>query len=207
MQVTEVSDTIQEFQGLRYYLCDRYFQKNGARLHVKVWETSNGPTPDGWHIHHKDEDRSNNQLSNLEALPGPEHLALHMNTPERKAQSREHMAKVAQPAACEWHGSDAGREWHSTHYWENIAPLREVMVDCVCEQCKQPYQLSKLDAGKSIYCSNKCKSAARRASGVDNETRTCPICQKPFTVNRYSKSKTCSQACGVEHRWGPKSSR
>lgn len=42
-------------------------------MHRYVWEKEVGPIPDGYDIHHLDEDKENNKLSNLECLPKPEH--------------------------------------------------------------------------------------------------------------------------------------
>jgi hypothetical protein len=201
MEVTIVSDTIQVFKGERYYLSDQYFRRGGKCLHVVVWESANGPRPHGWHIHHKDDDKSNNQLSNLMGMTGKEHRLLHMKRPDRVERSRESI-KTARLAASEWHGSEQGREWHSKHYQENIAPLKEVKNDLVCAECGGTYQISMIWSKNSIYCSNKCKSAARRKSGVDDIQRICAACQKPFMVNKYTKMKTCSHRCSVDLRWG-----
>ncbi len=38
------------------------------QMHVFVWESYNGPLPAGHGIHHKDLDRSNNKIENLECL-------------------------------------------------------------------------------------------------------------------------------------------
>ena len=65
MKVTVISPTIQEFNGERFYLCGNYFQHKGKRLHVAVWKYHNGDIPKGYHIHHIDEDRTNNQIENL----------------------------------------------------------------------------------------------------------------------------------------------
>ena len=200
MQVKVISDTIQEFNGIRYYLCDKYFQKNGRRLHVEVWESVNGLTPKGWHVHHKDENRSNNQLSNLEALPGGEHLSLHMTQPDRVQKSKVSIQK-ARIAASEWHGSEAGRAWHSKNYHENVAHLRDEMVDLVCSYCQKPYQMSKLWAKNSQFCSANCKSIARRKSGVDDEQRQCQACGAEFTVNKYARKITCSKKCASKLCW------
>lgn len=199
MTVSVISETIQEFNGVRYYLCDRYFQKDGRRLHVEVWEFYNGPTPAGYHVHHKDEDRTNNQLSNLEALPGEEHISLHMSQPDRVQKSREDIKK-ARDAARVWHGSEDGRAWHSKHWHESLAPLREEMVDLTCPQCGKAYQVPRLWAQNSKFCSNNCKSANRRALGLDNVQRDCPACGRKFTVNKYAKTKTCGKECALAMR-------
>jgi hypothetical protein len=43
---------------------------NGRRIlmHTYVWETVNGPVPKGYGIHHKDLNRENNAIQNLELL-------------------------------------------------------------------------------------------------------------------------------------------
>jgi hypothetical protein len=46
------------------------------RAHV-VWEAANGPLPRGACVHHKDRDKLNDDLGNLEVLTVAEHLAEH----------------------------------------------------------------------------------------------------------------------------------
>lgn len=50
------------------------------------------------------------------------------------------------------------------------------------------------------FCSNNCKSAYRRKSGVDNEERICKICGEIFITNKYSKAKVCSKKCSAISR-------
>jgi hypothetical protein len=201
MQVNVISDTVQEFNGIEYTLSGPYFQHAWKHLHVVVWEFHNGPRPDGYHIHHKDENKTNNQPGNLEALPSSEHRALHMNDPERKEMSRQHIVK-AQEAASVWHGSEEGKAWHSRHYQEHIAPLQEKMVDLVCGHCGNGYQLSMIWAKNSRYCSNNCKSAARRKTGKDKIKKTCASCRKDFFASKYAAGRTCSPQCAADLRWG-----
>lgn len=47
-----------------------------TKLHRDVWEHHYGPIPDGWDVHHKDGDKANNAIENLEAMPDAEHMAL-----------------------------------------------------------------------------------------------------------------------------------
>lgn len=37
MQVEVLSETRQRFMGKTYYLCGKYFQRKGVRLHREVW--------------------------------------------------------------------------------------------------------------------------------------------------------------------------
>ena len=46
-------------------------------LHRYVWEQANGPIPDGYIIHHKNGDRYDNRLENLEMVTHQEHSEHH----------------------------------------------------------------------------------------------------------------------------------
>src|SRR5688500_6774983 len=69
------------WNGLRYTMRDSgYFAcTTGDRhlLHRAVWALANGPIPDDYDVHHRDEDKTNNALSNLECLPKAEHTRLY----------------------------------------------------------------------------------------------------------------------------------
>lgn len=45
--------------------------------HRLVWEEANGPLPSGWIIHHKNGDKTDNRLENLEALDKTGHAKTH----------------------------------------------------------------------------------------------------------------------------------
>ena len=51
--------------------------RNGGRmLHRLVWESVNGPVPDGYEIHHKCGNRACQNLTHLECIHGSEHATL-----------------------------------------------------------------------------------------------------------------------------------
>lgn len=186
---------IQEFQGVRYYRKPPGYYKadKGDYLHRDVWRAHHGPIPDGWDVHHKDENRANCEIDNLECMSNSEHASLHgrerhHRDPER---GRRHMEAI-RPLAAAWHGSDEGRAWHQDHARKVAAALPVEHHRCV--RCDAEYEV-KRGARKRGYCSAACQSAARRASGVDDEQRACAICAEPFTVNRYSGTRTCGRRC------------
>ena len=59
-KVIVISDTIQEFNGVRYYKCGNYFQCEGIRLHREVYTYHKGKIPKGFHVHHKKDTNKNN---------------------------------------------------------------------------------------------------------------------------------------------------
>ena len=187
MQVNVISDTIQEFDGLRYYLCGLYFQRDGVRLHRVVWQSFNGrEIPDGWHVHHADHDRSNNQPDNLRLITAAEHMRHHHEG------KRTEMPPEASEAARAWHGSEKGRDWHKEHYEKHKHKLH-AKASFTCEQCGSEFNAKK--TGQNSFCSNKCKSAWRREKGLDDVVRACINCGKEFAINKYRTTKTCSRKC------------
>ena len=47
------------------------------KLHVYIWEKVNGEKPEGFDIHHKDFDKRNYSIDNLELLTKSDHLRIH----------------------------------------------------------------------------------------------------------------------------------
>lgn len=173
-------------------------KQNGVgRLHEEIWQAAHGPIPKGYHVHHVDGNPRNNLLGNLICVPGSQHLSEHAKTSAwlLSLECQAHLEEI-RPLAAVWHGSEEGKTWHSQHAkeaWKNRQP-----GECQCDYCGKLF-LTKVKgrkgAGKPRFCSNPCKSANRRALGIDNEIRNCPACGVPFTVNKYSKVTHCSRSC------------
>lgn len=175
----------------RYYtpgIADR--QAGVKRLHEEIWMDVWGQRiPPDFHVHHVDHDYSNNDPLNLVCIPKADHLKHHGQSP-RSDRQVEWWAECQQRAAA-WHGSPDGIAWHrqqGRRSWEGRQP-----VAATCEQCGEDFQ--SLQPGR--FCSNKCKTARRLATGTDNETRACAWCGSPFTVNKYTPIKCCSRSCGT----------
>lgn len=200
MKVTVISETKQEFLGKVYtlYYGERYLSRGSNRLHRVVYEHFNGDVPNGFHVHHKDHNTLNNNPENLECIEECEHISMHKKEwhSENPNASRDTINKH-QHKCIEWHRSEEGRSWHKEHYQKTKDSLHK-KISKICEQCGDEFDgLVRVNA---VYCSNKCKSAARRASGVDNEERNCVHCGSAYQCNKYTKSKTCSIACSNRNR-------
>ncbi len=188
------STSYQEFKGERYYLCGDYYQRNGVRLHRVVWMDAHGvdEIPSGFEVHHRDKDRTNNSPDNLELLSIQDHKAKHPPALGRKPSPR------AIEGCRAWHRSPAGIAWHHDHYRRTSHMFLHQQMDGKCEQCGRAY--SRVKNGRNQFCSPSCVGAHRRATGVDNEARTCPICNSTFTINRYSRTQTCGRVCAAALR-------
>lgn len=171
-------------------------------LHRHVWEKHHGPIPEGYHVHHRDGDALNNDIGNLEIVTPKDHIEEHW-TEERMEAARQHMDEIRELASA-WHRSPEGREWHRIHgkeSWEGREP-----VTLICDQCGEEFE-TLARHGNTRFCSNSCKSAWRRASGIDDERRTCAYCGAWFMVNKYSKATHCSRLCAARHRVDPERTR
>jgi len=174
-----------------YYRCD----KLRKRLHQYVWENERGKVPKGFHVHHIDHDKRNNDISNLIAIPGKNHLSDHEQERLKDEDFRNFRIKTmnekARPKAIEWHKSKEGREWHSKQSKE-IAKTRK-LAKFTCDHCSNGFET--WNTSRNRFCSNKCKSAWRRKQGLDDEQRNCEYCNEEYVVNKYRKTRFCSKAC------------
>lgn len=78
-------------------------------MHRAVWEKENGPVPDGFVIHHKDHDRRNNSIENLECIKISEHHKHHNEDLWEKLRSDPERMRQFDTKSKSWHRSEEGR--------------------------------------------------------------------------------------------------
>ena len=182
--------------------------KTHKRLHVYVWEYYNGEVPKGFHVHHKDFDKSNNEIGNLTLMEAREHQSLHGKnwTEERRAKQAQMLREKAVPKAAEWHKSEAGHEWHLQHY-ENVKEMMHRKKTFVCECCGKefvplPGRITKR------FCSDSCRKKAWRERKKKDPNFymefVCEECGRKFKAPKYKRARFCSKECFQENesrRW------
>src|SRR2546422_281808 len=142
----------------------RYFGRAGHRLHRDVWEHWNGPIPAGHHIHHRDGNSGNNELSNLELVLASQHMGMH-----KRQADLEHLARI-RPLAAKWHKSKEGREFARTVSAKFLISQARVTKSChFCRFCFKGVAWQK-------FCSINCKQKWRRKTGADNVEKICGFC-------------------------------
>jgi len=136
------------------------------RLHIYIWEKHYGKIPRGFHIHHLDRDKSNNNINNLIILPRHEHLSFHSSLEENIEKARKSI-KIARIKASEWHRSKEGKKWHKKHWNNYMKEKFEDKVEKKCEVCGSAFYAVKMFAYRSKYCCDNCKATAlRRRRGI-----------------------------------------
>lgn len=184
-----------------YYLSTKNIYNNKRiRLHRYVWICENGDIPEGFDVHHKDEDKDNNDISNFELIPGRKHQKYHINkvmlTEYQKRKKR--FMETAHRAACEWHGTKEGREWHKKHWVNSMGKHINEKVKKICVVCGKEYETQLAHQENSAYCSKKCKAKYRRDNKLDHIEKVCVVCGNTFMDSKYENKKTCSKDCKVK---------
>lgn len=137
--------------------------------HRVVYEQHHGPIPAGWVVHHKDEDKGNNDPANLEAMPRGQHQRLHATgqpaSDKQRAAARKTLERLRSPK------------------------------DAKCIQCGAGFvSHSAREAGK--FCSRPCVEQWRNAKFAP-EPRNCIVCQQEYmAVKRFQRY--CCKACGAK---------
>lgn len=194
----------QWFNGIRFTIGPgrKYFSNSNVKpksMHCFVWTFYNGPIPKGFDIHHKDGNRYNNDISNLECIESREHKKLHgrLLTTEQREWKRNNVNKKARPKAIEWHKSDAGKEWHKKQVEFRQDNRREITN--ICQQCGKEF-ITYANKPKK-FCSGSCIQKYRRQNGLNNIEVVCEVCGKTFVTDKYRPARTCGKSCGVKLAW------
>lgn len=188
------------YRGAKYsvggsckYLSCRTSRGGTRLLHRHIWMDHFGPIPEGHVIHHKDHDKFNNDISNLEAVPTKAHAKAHLI--ERISMGEmPPPSKIALDKAALWHASPSGAEWHKQRalkQWSNPKTIAKL-----CESCGKEYTAFQSD---SRYCSNPCNQRANYKKMFTEKTR-CLHCGIEFFSHKYRKTTYCSRTCAIRSR-------
>ena len=161
-----MSEKFQYFNGLKFTRDDKtgYYLNSTIRkrLHRYVWEYYNGEIPKGYQVHHKDHDKSNNNIENLELMTTRNHQTLHgkEHVKERYEEMKKNLIDNAIPASKEWHKSEEGHKWHKQHY-ENMKDKLFVEKTFKCHECGKEFATNKYS--KVRTCSRSCANKNRKS--------------------------------------------
>ncbi|MBQ4495646.1 MAG: HNH endonuclease [Selenomonadaceae bacterium] len=191
--VEVIDDTHQRFNGVTYLKCKDGHYSKGAFIHRVVFAYYYGEIPEGYHVHHLDDNKTNNAIVNLQCLTKQEHRRLHNKQPLQKQCVCKTCGKIfIVQKECQKH----------TMYCSKKCASR---IKRICSLCGKDFLTS---SHKPV---EHCRSCARKLSWekrrVQNPIRPscqkrCPICGKSFVVKiGHEKTQCCSRSCGHKLQW------
>jgi hypothetical protein len=119
-----------QFNGQGYFLSAHgYYARKNGYLHRDIYSATYGNIPHGWHVHHKDENPLNNDIDNLVAMAGREHLLLH-----NKGHTRRPAGVLA-----------------------TLARINSQTHTATCLRCEEAF--TSKGAHPSRFCSRRCRTS------------------------------------------------
>lgn len=181
--INEKEYEVAYFNGLRFRKDKGKYYVNFdtmQRLHVAVWEYFNGPKPKKYHIHHKDNNKKNNDISNLQLLSSSEHGKLHYQekTEEEKAKIKEGHYKNCILVAAEIHREQPLTDEHKKKISDGFK--KGLFYKHTCIFCKKEFETKNKTCK---YCCGKCKNDDNKAFRNDKSNWKeveCSKCNKKY---------------------------
>lgn len=133
--------------------------------HRVIYERHHGEIPPGWVVHHKDGDKANNSIDNLEAMSRAEHQRLHAAGRPTSDAQKAAAAKTLEGLRKPKHGNCSHCGAGFTSYSANVV-------------------------GK--FCSLLCRDIWRRNKFVP-EKRQCLVCQSDYMATKRFQRYCCKK--------------
>lgn len=173
---------IKSFIGGRYYTVTDSDRKR-ILVHRLIWECANGcDIPDGYDVHHIDEDKGNNSIYNLELIEHKEHVRLHQIG---KKLSEEHIKHIMDSRKGYTHTEETRRKISESNKGKKLSEeaINKIKATRKRKKVKQldlntkeliKVYPSVIDAAISVCKNSKSsKTVASNISEVCNGRRKC----------------------------------
>lgn len=167
---------------------------NNMPIHAQrwVWINHRGAIPEGMDIHHKDGNKGNNEIENLEMLDRSEHLKRHWQEGRFDLEKR----RIQLTEARKWLKTPEGRKRQSE---DAIQAWKErPNIEITCKNCGK-----KINAifKRAQFCSDPCNYQFRRKQKGDRvqnprkkSVKICRFCESEFLA-AMPYAMYCSTKC------------
>ena len=205
-----------EWNGYVWHMWKRGYYETNLRLHREVWRSVHGDIPKGFDVHHIDEDKRNNDPSNLGLISRSNHSrhhAPHLRKHQAKAVagSRAAIKRIAAERrrvihTCIVCGADYRsaakhpRGFCSTRCIDRARTVRFEGEQRLCEWCGQRYTATKR---VQRFCSKRCNGRATAYRPHEPRTIACATCGRSFTAKRRHE-RFCRRRCAEQFHRGQK---
>lgn len=141
------------YKGVKFNLQQGYYRRI-VQLHRQIWEDHFGKIPDDYHIHHKNGDKTDNRIENLECLHVAEHRKIHNSQKEIQYQVCKIGSKLSLRKKRKWDLFQQGKNIkaeNSKVFWSDRGYFARL-----CVICGKEFQTRSVKT-KNMCCSNACR--------------------------------------------------
>lgn len=184
--IETVSDTKKIFNGYSFYKNKKGRFTCTISLHRFLWMYLNGEIPEGYDVHHKDFNKDNNSIDNLQLLTKDEHAKIHLAHKIKKKHDKK-MKFICQICGNEYESVNRGNNTYCSQTCKKIAERNRESKLKICQICGKEF----LTSDDARFCSKKCVGTFLNR----HEEKTCPICGKTFSDVVSKHRKYCSPEC------------
>lgn len=181
-----------------YFAC---IKKNGLErnisLHKYIWEQSHGRIPDGYDIHHVDNNPENNSLENLVMMATNEHRRMHQL--QKVGLNIEDFKGVCVVCGKPIPDSKPWAIYDSKACKQRMARrLGRYKEEATCALCGKPFWRNKYKPTE--VCSECTQEKLKQdvENGVYGVEKICPVCGKTF---RTIHNAQCHPECLSKYKW------
>ena len=197
-KVEKIMPPIEQIDNRHVHFVDRVYRRDSRNgyyeahcsLHREIWRFFHGEIPADYEVHHRDLNRNNNDITNLELLTKAEHKKIHaanLKTCKCKVCGREFQTR-----------SVGNKNRYCSKECRNEGACQRYLKKYTCEYCGREFEADKHHPHR--FCSKVCAGLANRK--ITRETITCQVCGKEFTAKACAHRKYCSMQCYRKLRAG-----
>lgn len=188
LPIETVSDTQKKCYGFTFYKNNHGRWVGSIGMHRFVWAYFNGEIPGGYEIHHRDFNKENNDISNLELLTEAEHRKIHAEHKKNRAVP-QNATFVCAFCGKEFKAVNRGNNTYCSSQCRKKANHAQDKVERICLVCGKVFWSEKYKHAR--FCSKKCLGKTKE----NQEIKICPQCGEEFSARSTRNQKFCSREC------------
>ena len=194
-----------EYDGIRWYNNgkDHYQSYNYGQLHRYIWEKHNGTKiPEGYIIHHKNENKEDNEPINLILMTHGEHSRLHHTGHKHSEESKQKMSESSKGQVAWNKGLDKNdprvqKNIANNPCFQKIRPPE--LVEAIRNGLRQKDMVAKFGYSTNLYKTIKRELKEQGIPIKVNETTTS---RKGFIMSDEQKKKISQTKKGISSSKG-----